>query len=366
MVARLGGDEFVILLSGMREPAAAAGVAERILARLKEPFVINRQRFFVGASIGITVFPDDGENVEDLVRHADLAMYHAKRSGKNNYQFFAPEMNAAVVRRMDMERRLRQALERQEFQLYFQPIVDLGSRRIVGAEALLRWHDGEAGRLVPPDEFIPVAEASGLILPLGEWVLQEACRVAKSWQARGLEPLKVSVNASALQLERGQLARKVDAVLAQTALDACWLEVELTETIVMSAVADVQADLRQLRARGVTIALDDFGVGYSSLNYLRHFSIDKLKIDRSFVRGCMDEPNQRSIITAIIALAQALGYKVVGEGIETQAELEFLQGQRCDLGQGYLFSRPLPLPQFEALLASQDAAEGLRGGVAQA
>lgn len=360
MVARLGGDEFIVLLPGLAAPATAAGIAERILGRLREPFVINRQRFFVGASIGITVYPDDGDSVPDLVKHADLAMYHAKRSGKNNYQFFAPEMNAAVVRRMHMERRLRQALERQEFVLHFQPVIELRSGRILGAEALVRWQDLDTGRLVPPDEFIPLAEATGLILPLGEWVLLQACTLAKGWQDRGLPRLQVGVNASALQVERGELSQKVREVLALTGLAAEWLELELTETVIMAAAAEVQAELTRLQALGCSIALDDFGVGYSSLNYLRHFSIDKLKIDRSFVRDCAGVTSQGGIVTAIIALAHAFGHKVVGEGVETEGELAFLQAQGCDLGQGFLFSRPLPAAEFEALLEQQAVATRLQ------
>jgi diguanylate cyclase (GGDEF)-like protein len=359
MVARLGGDEFIILLPGLRDGSLAAKIAERILARLTEPFIINRQRFFVGASIGITVYPEDGGSVTDLVKHADLAMYDAKRRGKNNYQFFRFEMNESAVRRLQLERRLRQGLEREEFLLHFQPIIDLHTGRIVGAEALVRWQDRETGRLVPPDEFIPTAEASGLILPLGEWVLRESCRVAKSWQDRRLPRLQVAVNASALQIERGELSGKVQKVLEQTGLDAQWLGLELTETVIMSSAAQVRDDLLELQALGVTIALDDFGVGYSSLNYLRRFAIDKLKIDRSFVHGCSDLASQGSIVTAIIAMAHALGHKVVGEGIETRAELDFLRAHGCDLGQGYLFSAALPVAEFEALMvATADARKG--------
>jgi diguanylate cyclase (GGDEF)-like protein len=356
LVARLGGDEFIILLPGVQAPTAAAVVAERILDRLREPFLLNHQRFFVGASIGITVFPNDGDNVADLVKHADLAMYHAKRAGKNTFQFFSPEMNAAAVHRMQMERRLRRALERDEFVLHFQPIVDLRTGRLAGAEALLRWQDPETGRLVPPDDFIPVAEASGLILPIGDWVLQAAAAVAKAWPSHGAPPPRVSVNASALQVEQGGLAGKVAATLAGTGLEPSRLEIELTETVVMSSVAEVQAELRQLQALGVTVALDDFGIGYSSLSYLRRFSIDKLKIDRGFVRGCVSDTSQRSIVSAIIAMAHALDLRVVAEGIESEGERAFLCAEGCDLGQGYLFSRPVPAAEFARMLDPADVA----------
>lgn len=355
MVARLGGDEFTILLAGLSEPTTAARVAQRILTRLEQPFVIGRQQFFIGASIGITVFPDDGASVADLVKHADLAMYHAKRCGKNNYQFFAAGMNTAAMQRMHMEQRLRRALERKEFTLHFQPIVELASNRIVGAEALLRWHDTENDCLVRPDEFIPAAEASGLIIPLGEWVLEEACTIARDWQERGLPPIKVAVNVSTMQLERSALTQITRDILLATGLEAARLELELTETVVMSLSAEVKEDLKSLQALGVSIALDDFGMGYSSLNYLRHLPIDKLKIDRSFVHGCVEQADQRSIIVAIIALAHALGYSVVGEGIETTQELGLLRQQGCDLGQGFLFSRPLTADRFADLVQSWDA-----------
>ncbi|MCB1774010.1 MAG: EAL domain-containing protein [Gammaproteobacteria bacterium] len=347
MVARLGGDEFTILLPVVREPADAATVAERILEQLREPFVINRQQFFVGASIGITLFPHDGDTVADLVKHADLAMYHAKHSGKNNYQFFAPDMNAAALRRMQIERKLHQAIGQDAFELHLQPILDLADGRVVGAEALVRWRDAETGRLVPPGDFIPVAETSGLILPIGDWVLSEACRVARRWRDGPMSELRISVNVSALQVESGQLSERVRDTLHQSGLEPCRLELELTETVIMASAKTVQDELQQLREMGVSVALDDFGVGYSSLNYLRHFSLDKLKIDRSFVRGCIGREDQRSIVRAIIAMAHALGHRVVAEGIEDDKERRFLLNEGCDLGQGFLFSRPLPLEQFE-------------------
>jgi EAL domain-containing protein (putative c-di-GMP-specific phosphodiesterase class I) len=255
-----------------------------------------------------------------------------------------------------MERRLRRALERDEFVLHFQPIIDMRTGRIAGAEALLRWQDPETGRLVPPDEFIPVAEASGLILPIGDWVLQSAAAIAQAWPSRGLPPLRVSVNASALQVEQGGLADRIAATLEETGLAPSRLEVELTETVIMSSVAEVQTELRQLQALGVTVALDDFGIGYSSLSYLRRFSIDTLKIDRGFVGGCTADASQRSIVSAIIAMAHALDLRVVAEGIELEGERAFLCAEDCDLGQGYLFSRPLPAAEFERLATLRDAA----------
>jgi diguanylate cyclase (GGDEF)-like protein len=355
MVARLGGDEFTILLPGVKEPTDAATVAQRIFQCLEAPFSIDQQQFFVGASIGVTVFPHDGETAADLIKHADLAMYHAKRSGKNNYQFFAPAMNETALRRMQMETRLRRALDNREFALFLQPIVDLAHGGIVSAEALIRWHDTETGQMVMPDEFIPVAESSGLILPIGEWVLEEACRISLRLQDRGLPALRIGVNASALQIENGQLVSRIEQVLRDTGLQPQRLELELTETVIMSAARSVQGDLERLRAMGVSLALDDFGVGYSSLSYLRHFAIDKLKIDRRFVHGCVDDESQRSIVEAIIALAHALGYRVVGEGIEDTRERNFLAARGCDLGQGFLFYRPMPAERFEALVTLSGA-----------
>ena len=265
-------------------------------------------------------------------------------------------MNAAAVKRMQIERKLRLAIEQEAFQLHLQPVLDLNTGRVVGTEALIRWQDPESGQLTQPAEFIPVAETSGLILPIGDWVLREACQIARSWRDGPLSTLFISVNVSALQVESGQLAEKVREVLEESGLEPHRLEIEITETVLMASANTVQAELERLRELGVSVALDDFGVDYSSLNYLRQFSIDKLKIDRSFVQGCIKRNDQRSIVRAIVALAHALGHRVVAEGIEEKAEERFLLDEGCDLGQGFLFSRPLPLAQFESFVLANAAA----------
>ena len=350
MIARIGGDEFTLLLPDLKKPEQACKVAERILDSLKDAFVINRHKFYVGGSIGITMHPQDGQTSEELIKHADLAMYQAKRSGKNTYRFFKPEMNERAMHRVKMEARLRQAIDNNDFVLHYQPLLDMGQGTIIGLEALVRWQDRESGELVNPNDFIPLAEETGLIVPVGEWVMNEACRQLQEWRRKDLQAVQVSVNVSSIQLGGKNLPELIRSVLASSGLPAELLEIELTETSVMSAAEEAVKNLYDVKELGVSIALDDFGTGYSSLSYLRDFAIDKLKIDRSFISEIGRRDTQRSLIAAIIAMSHTLGLKVVAEGIEEPEQLAFLQAHGCDIAQGFLFSKPLPANELEVLL----------------
>ena len=348
LIARLGGDEFAILAESALDMRAAASLAERLMAALRQPFYIEEQELFVAASIGISVFPEDGDTVETLIRSADVAMYRAKGSGKNNYQFFAADMSTAPLAHMMLENALRHALQRAEFELYYQPKVHASTERIFGMEALLRWNHPELG-VIGPARFIPLAEEMGLIRAIGEWALQEACRQNAEWQQAGYARLVVSVNFSSSQLQ-GDIVAIVAATLKKTGLAARWLELELTESTVMQTPEENALLLHALRDMGVQIAIDDFGTGYSSLSYLKRFPITTLKIDQSFVRDITEDPNDAAITDAVIALARALKIRVIAEGVETPAQLDFLRDNGCDSYQGFLFSRPLPAAEFEKLL----------------
>jgi len=350
LLARLGGDEFIILLQAVAGPEEAAAAAARILEMLSRPFPVEGQQFYIGASIGITMFPQDGTGVDELIKHADLAMYAAKRRGKNNYQFFMQDMNVLAQARVRLEQRLRQAVENGDFELHYQPIMRIGHDRCEGVEALVRWRDEQSGELIMPDDFIPMAESTGLIIPIGTWVIEEACRQGAAWQSAGLPELKISINASSLQLGHPGLPSLIERVLGETGLRADLLNLEMTETSIMSSGEQTMKVLERIKALGVSIALDDFGTGFSSLSYVRQFPIDHLKIDRSFVRDCVGNENQRSIVAAIIAMAHALDLEVVGEGVETPGELDFLQQLGCDLVQGFLWGRPLTADELEAFL----------------
>lgn len=350
-VARLGGDEFVVLLSETTLEGAGA-VARKMLASVAYPYQIDQHRLSITPSVGISLYPQDGSDFESLLKHADTAMYRAKESGRNAYQFFASEMNVAALERLVLENSLRQALERGEFVLYYQPQVDVASGSIVGAEALIRWKHPEIG-MVSPGKFIPVAEVSGLIVPLGEWVLREACRQNRAWQAAGLPPICVAVNISSVQFRGGKLEESVRGVLADTGLAAEWLELELTEGTIMSD-ADATIDtLHRLSAMGIRLAIDDFGTGYSSLSYLKRFPIDRLKIDQSFVRDIVTDPDDWAIASAVISMGHSLRLDVIAEGVEHAEQLEMLRHQGCDEVQGYYFSVPLPADEFSELLRQQ-------------
>jgi len=349
VVARLGGDEFIVMLSDLKDPQDSGAVAKRILRSLADPFVVQQHLLYASVSIGITIYPHDGLDVETLVKNADIAMYHAKQSGKNNFQYFSEQMNRTVFQRLVMENRLRGALEQDQFQLHYQAWIDLRSRRIVGVEALLRWVDPAVGTVLPR-EFIPVAEETGLINRIGEWVLREACRQNQRWLEDGLPVVPVSVNVSVSQLTRQDLAGVIARVLGETGLDPRYLGIELTETSIMSDVGIVTKTLGAIRAQGVSIALDDFGAGYSSLGYLRQLPIDTIKIDSSFTREIADGGAEVPVISAIIAMARALELGVVAEGVEEPYQLAYLTRYDCIRAQGYLFGPPRSAKQMTELL----------------
>jgi diguanylate cyclase (GGDEF)-like protein/PAS domain S-box-containing protein len=354
-VARMGGDEFTLLLQpgATREVALnrAIHVAEQILNSLVTPFVLEGREFFVTASIGIALSPQDGNESSQLMKNADTAMYHAKERGKNNFQFYRADMNATALERLELESDLRHALEQQEFILYYQPQFSGDGKRLTGAEALLRWRHPRRG-LVPPSDFIPVLEELGLVVEVGDWVLAEACRQLKSWHAARVRVPKVSVNISARQFSDGQLGKRIARMLKETGLPPACLELELTESILMREVNEAMQILDGLKRLGLSIAVDDFGTGYSSLNYLKQFPIDVLKIDRTFVDGLPAGEQDAQIARAIIAMAHSLNLAVIAEGVETQEQLEFLRQHDCDEVQGYLFGRPMPASRFEAQFSS--------------
>ena len=355
-VSRLGGDEFTILVQNLEHPQDAARVARRVLHSLSRPIVVGEHEIFVGASVGIAVWPEDGESSEVLLRSADIAMYHAKGGGGNRYEFFNSSMNATSSQRLALESKLRRALERDEFHVVYQPIRDSKTGRVSAAEALIRWIDSD-GNLVPPDQFISIAEETGQIVAIGSWVLRTACRQAANWRAQGFDPIRMSVNISVEQLRDPSIATTVDQVLFDTGLSAADLELEITESSILDESPNIIAAVSQLTDLGVSFALDDFGTGYSSLSALQRFPIDRLKIDRSFVSGVGESASDEALTSAILALAQRLDHKVVAEGVETEVQAAFLTALGCDELQGYLFSRPLPPDEFETYLRKQDKVE---------
>jgi diguanylate cyclase (GGDEF)-like protein/PAS domain S-box-containing protein len=350
-VARMGGDEFTLLLQPRvsREAALtrAIHVAEQILGNLHAPFVLENREFFVTASIGIALSPQDGSELSQLMKNADTAMYHAKERGKNNFQFYQADMNASALERLELESDLRHALEQKEFVLYYQPQLSGDGKRLTGAEALLRWRHPRRG-LVPPGDFIPVLEELGLVVDVGDWVLAEACRQLKAWHQARVRVPKVSVNISARQFSDGQLGQRIANILKETGVPPACLELELTESILMREVNEAMHTLDGLKMLGLSIAVDDFGTGYSSLNYLKQFPIDVLKIDRTFVDGLPSGEQDAQIARAIIAMAHSLNLSVIAEGVETHEQLEFLREHGCDEVQGYLFGRPMQANRFEA------------------
>jgi len=348
-LARLGGDEFTILLTALPQPEDAGRVARRILESLAHPFSIEGHEIFISASIGISIFPSDGSTVEALLKNADTAMYHAKEQGRNNCQYYSSGLNAAAAERLDLENELRRALEREEFVVFYQPKLNIHSRRILGAEALVRWKHPKRG-LVPPGVFLNAAIDTGLIRSMDEWVLREACRQVKAWEKAGLPAISISANVSNSLFHGRTLPTTVADALRDSGLNPAQLELELTESIAMRDVEASVTMLEGLRTMGVRLSIDDFGTGYSSLSYLQRFPLSRLKIDQSFVRDLLTNENNVKITRAIIAMAHSLNLSVLAEGVETEGQLAKLREEGCDEVQGYLFSRPVCAEDFEKLL----------------
>ena len=348
-ISRQGGDEFVVLLSNIKHAEDAALSAQKMLTALTVPHVLDQLELHVSVSIGISTYPDDGQDAETLLKSADSAMYHAKESGRNNYKFFEHEMNVRAVQRQSIEASLRRALERQEFVLYYQPKIDLHSNRIVGAEALIRWQHPERG-LLGPSHFMDIAEDCGLILPIGRWVLREACLQARAWRQAGLPPIAVAVNTSALEFNAPDFLETIRITLEETDLEPRYLELELTERVLMRDAAFTNSVLHALAELGVKLAIDDFGTGYSSLSYLSQFPIGTLKIDQSFVNRMTSNPEHATIVSAVISMGKSLKLRVIAAGVETPEQYAFLLAQHCDEGQGYYFGRPMVAETLAPLL----------------
>ncbi|HLO46878.1 MAG TPA: EAL domain-containing protein [Kamptonema sp.] len=341
IIARWGGDEFTLLLSAIKSAEDAAKICQEILHSLRTPFHLEEQELYIKASLGIALAPYDGEDADTLLKNADAAMYRAKQQGRNNYQLYSPAIGSRAFERLVLENNLYKALERKEFMLYYQPQIDLNTGKIVGMEALLRWQHPERG-LISPNEFIPLAEETGLICPIGEWVMRTACAQNKAWQLAGLPPIRIAVNLSARQFQQTNLVKTISQIIEESQLKPEYLEIEITETIAVRDVEFTIGLLRQLRKMGIHISMDDFGTGYSSLSSLKHLPLDNLKIDQSFVRELMSDRNDAAIIKVVVALGQGLNLRVIAEGVETVEQLQFLRSLNCDGAQGYFFSRPLP------------------------
>ena len=348
-VSRLGGDEFVVLLPDCKSADNVTTITRNILEELVIPFDIQGDEVFVSASIGVTMFPDDGDNADTLFQNADTAMYDVKGAEKNNFQFFTASMQEHIVKHLQLTAQLRYALEREEFILYYQPKMNLATGSINGMEALIRWQHPDEG-MVNPADFIPLAEETGIIIPLGKWILYQACKQAKQWQLEGLDSLRLSVNLSARQFQDEELVEMVENVIQETGMEAGLLELEITETTIMQNIERTIETLWQLRNLGVLLSIDDFGTGYSSLNYLKRFPLDILKIDRSFVMDITTDPNDRAVVEAIVSLSHHLKMKVVAEGVETEEQLNFLRKQKCHEIQGYYLSKPLPVDEFREFI----------------
>jgi len=353
-ISRVGGDEFLLLLPDVRGPEGAIKVAKRILSAVSEPFAIGNFEFYVGVSVGISMFPDDANDAASLVKYADVAMYHAKRNEKGSFRFYSKHMNTMAFKRFALESDLRKAIEYDQLRLLYQPLVDCITGAVKGVEALVRWEHPRQG-LISPASFIPLAEDTGLIVPLGEWVLRNACMQAKAWREKGFETLKISVNVSYLQFRRRGFSETVQAILKETKLPAGCLNFELTESAVMQAPEEDLKTLETIKSWGIQISMDDFGTGYSSLASLRNLPIDTLKIDRSFVRNVITDNNDAVIVTVIINMARLLKLKVVAEGVETVDQLRFLQREGCDTVQGFLISRPITSQEIEQFVTRDSA-----------
>jgi diguanylate cyclase (GGDEF)-like protein/PAS domain S-box-containing protein len=347
-VARMGGDDFAIVFIDQGSETIVGAELPRVMHTFERPFVVEGREIFVTVSIGVVLSPLDGDNAELLLKNAETAMYLAKDQGRNSYRIYAAKMNARMAERLDLDTKLRRALEQDELQLHYQPQLDLRTNCIVGVEALLRWIHPEIG-MIPLAKIIPLAEETGLIVPIGEWVIRTACRQNLAWQKAGLEPIVVAVNISARQFRHSDLAKTVDAILKETGLEARYLELELTESAIMHNPDEVISTLTALKAMGVKLSIDDFGTGYSSLTYLKRFPVDRLKIDRSFLKGVPSDTENSAIAQAVINLGHSMKLRVVAEGVENAEQLAFLRAHQCDEQQGFLFSKPLPAEEFAAL-----------------
>ncbi|WP_370641103.1 EAL domain-containing protein [Brevibacillus sp. HD3.3A] len=347
VVARLGGDEFTVLLSQLADREEAAALANQIMEALQRPFILQDHSFNMSCSIGIALYPQDGDNADDLLKRADTALYTVKSRGKNGYDFFDPTMEAKSLERILMENELRKAIEQEQFQIYYQPKIDIATDTLTGMEALVRWVHPELG-VIPPNRFIPIAEETGMIIALGEWILRQACRQNKIWHDQGYL-LKVSVNLSARQIYQKDLVEMIKQILAETELAAEWLELEITESIFVK-MEEATAVLQQIRDIGIHISIDDFGTGYSSFSYIKSLPVDTIKIDASFIRDIHHNQESQAIVKAIVTIAQSLNMNVIAEGIELNDQAAALQQNGCDHGQGYLFSRPLATDDFERYL----------------
>jgi diguanylate cyclase (GGDEF)-like protein/PAS domain S-box-containing protein len=355
-VSRQGGDEFIILLEDIMKERVSF-VAQRILCEFSKPLEVNNQEFFVTPSIGISLYPADGMDEETLIKNADTAMYQAKEHGKNNFRFYSSNLNGISIRKMELENGLRKALEQNQLMLHYQPQVSLATGELVGIEALIRWNHPEHG-FIAPSEFIPLAEETGLIVPIGKWVLREACKQRKEWDNAGFHSFPVAVNISVRQFEDDHLIEYISAVLDEVGLEANHLELEITESI-MQNLENSTIILNQLKERGVLLSIDDFGTGYSSLSYLKYLPIDKIKIDKSFVDDIIYHSNQGIMVKTIIDMGLNLNFVVIAEGIETEEQLSFLQKNECKIGQGYFFSKPIPADQMEEYLLYSHEKSGI-------
>lgn len=357
-LARMGGDEFTVLLE-INNIQEAEAVARKITESFAQPFLIGGQELFTSTSIGITVYPLDASDIDTLIKNADTAMYHAKSEGRNNYQLYAKQMDVPAAEKMHMENSLRKAASRNQLRLHYQPQVIVhhetpsghGRMEIIGAEALLRWEHPEFG-LLPPDRFIPLAEESGLVIPIGEWVLRTACAQNKLWQAAGLNPISIAVNLSPRQLHHPKLISQIEHLLNATGHDPTQLEIEITESMMLHSTEKIVGTLRTIKQMGVRIAIDDFGTGHSSLSHLQHLPIDTVKIDRTFIRNITSNPNDAAITQAVIDMARNMGLRIVAEGVETREQMMFLQELHCSVMQGYFFSKPVPAGEFGTLAST--------------